>query len=249
MSYLEEAMTYVNDKSPLDWTSLRRDKGGMTTIGERLKKLRTDKDMSQGAVARHIGADQSTVHGWERNRTQPKAHYLAKLAGLFGVSEAYLLIGETTVTSDAPLLRVKVVGDVQAGTWKTALEWPEPEQYEIMVSPPKVPVGQRYGLVVRGPSMNRIYPDGTTLVCVPLIDFYRELRSGDKVVVERYDGDVAEATVKELHQDDEGRLWLWPRSDHPEHQAPIPAPADHDENQDNGIRIAGVVIQSVRDEI
>lgn len=83
-------------------------------------------------------------------------------------------------------------------------------------------------LEVRGPSMNRVYPHSTIVICVAYIDLGREPVHGERVVVQRRRGDVVEASVKEYRRDGDGTPRLWPLSTHPEHQAPIRA-ADGDE--------------------
>ena len=69
--------------------------------------------------------------------------------------------------------------------------------------------------------MNRYYPDGSFVIVVSYLDLARDPLPGEKVVCQRRDktGQV-EATIKEYVLQD-GRHYLWPRSDHPDHQAPI----------------------------
>lgn len=120
---------------------------------------------------------------------------------------------------------IYVRGAVQAGTWREALEWPRDDWYPIAI-PPGDPHGElsRFGLSVRGPSMNAVYPDGATLICVRFSDLGRGPESGDRVICQRHNPNgMIEATVKEFVIDD-GIAWLWPRSYHPEHQTPIRLP-------------------------
>lgn len=103
--------------------------------------------------------------------------------------------------------------------------------------------------------MNQVYPEDTILVCVSLYDYGAELESSDRVIVHRSapDGSV-EATVKELKVDVGGRVWLWPRSDHPSHQQPIPLPKNPSdgmevlESDGTVIQVVAVVIGSYRPE-
>jgi transcriptional regulator with XRE-family HTH domain len=45
-------------------------------------------------MARELGVEQSTVHRWETDRAFPGMERLEQLAGLFGCTRAYLVLGE-----------------------------------------------------------------------------------------------------------------------------------------------------------
>lgn len=142
---------------------------------------------------------------------------------------------------------IQVVGAVQAGRWVEAVRWPYVDQYTI-----QSPVDDRYpgipreGLEVRGPSMNLLYPEGTVVIVVSLIAIDRDPTPGQKVVVQRRrrDGTV-EATVKEFQKDEAGKVWLWPRSNHPEHQQPIDLTPSGEIEE---IQITSLVVGSYRRE-
>lgn len=55
-------------------------------IGEIIKELRTERGLSQAALAKEIGVSQKAVDYWERGINEPKASYIAALAEFFGVS-------------------------------------------------------------------------------------------------------------------------------------------------------------------
>jgi len=122
---------------------------------------------------------------------------------------------------------IAVIGDVQAGVLKAAVEWPKSAQFEVKV-PIEAPYDRvnTFGLRVVGPSMNQVFPDGTIVVCAKIYDLgpFFEIPSGKYVVVTRktMTGDI-EATIKEFVRDENGVAWLWPRSNHPEFQTPIRA--------------------------
>jgi hypothetical protein len=168
---------------------------------------------------------------------------LEKLARAADVTVAELL-GETV-----PLDSIMVVGAVQAGVWREALEWPESDWYPAPVAADRrflaVP---QFGLVVRGPSMNELYPDGSVVVCVKLIDLGRDPRPFERVVVQRRADDGYEATVKELRIDDRGGAWLWPRSTDPNFQQPWRVPDAPDGHESEDITVVALVIGSYRME-
>lgn len=134
------------------------------------------------------------------------------------------------MASDSHLLPVglrpvMVRGEVEAGSWREAAEWPQSEWFVV----PAPATGRyahlpQFGLVVRGPSMNLLYPEGSIIICVRLIDLQRRPNNGERVVVEAHRAGLTEATVKEYREED-GKAWLVPRSSSPGHQKPIELPA------------------------
>lgn len=136
-----------------------------------------------------------------------------------------------------------VVGHVQAGDFRAAVEWDRSQWYAV-----DVPVNPRFqntskALEVRGPSMNLEYPDGSVVIWVNVLDS-RPPRDRDHVIVYSYrDDDVVEATVKELRIVND-QHWLWPRSSDPDHQQPLSLekPGDHIKR----VEICGLVIGGYR---
>lgn len=61
------------------------------TLGDRLKKARSIKGLTQEDVARIIGVKSQTVSGYENNYRQPDADTLKRLADIYSVSTDYLL--------------------------------------------------------------------------------------------------------------------------------------------------------------
>lgn len=70
----------------------------MSDFGERLKRLRKGKDITQGQLAEVIGVVPSAIGKYERLETSyPSIDALIKLADYFNVSIDYLLRGVNTV--------------------------------------------------------------------------------------------------------------------------------------------------------
>ncbi len=148
-----------------------------------------------------------------------------------------------------PLGSIMVRGSVEAGHWREAVMWAEADWKPAPISPDaRYPEARQFGLEVIGPSMDRLYPEGTILVCVSLQDYRGDPTPGQKVIVQRRALDGFEATVKELGQDDAGQYWLWPRSNHPEYQQPWPIPKPNDFGENDDIQIVAVVVGSYRPE-
>jgi len=60
-------------------------------IGERLKKLRKDKGISQEDLGNIIGVQKSTISLYELNKNEPNDKAKVKLAKYFNISLDYLL--------------------------------------------------------------------------------------------------------------------------------------------------------------
>ena len=80
-----------------------------------------------------------------------------------------------------------------------------------------------FAVRVDEPGAERLFPAGTILVCVPAAAFEGEMHTGQKILLQRiFDGKV-EVTIRELELE-ANEAWLWLRSSHPEHQAPLRMP-------------------------
>lgn len=67
----------------------------METIGERIKRLRKEKKMTQSQLGEFLGVEKSAVAKWENGRTiNLKRETIHAMAQLFGVRPSYILEGE-----------------------------------------------------------------------------------------------------------------------------------------------------------
>ena len=72
----------------------------MNDFGERLRKLRIGKDISQADLAKQLGVVPSSVGKYERvDNSFPSAEVLIKISDFFNVTIDYLLKGTETVPS------------------------------------------------------------------------------------------------------------------------------------------------------
>lgn len=55
-------------------------------IGEKIKELRTENNLSQMALAKAVGVSQKAVDYWERGVNEPKASYIIALVKFFNLS-------------------------------------------------------------------------------------------------------------------------------------------------------------------
>ena len=205
------------------------------TIAESIKRARAEKGLTQAELAEKLNVRQATISSWEKGVATPRETAFAALADALEVGVEKLRYGSEITTG---LRRVKVVGDVMAGNFRTALEYDEEDQSEIWV--PNIPP-RAYALISKGESMNLRYPEGTYLICLPVQEF-ETIKDKAGVIVHRSNAEgMWEATVKEYRVVD-GKKYLWPRSDHPDHQSPI-----HFENGEQ-VEITAIVIGTYRAE-
>ena len=61
----------------------------LLTIGERIKRQRIRKGMTQQQLADNLGLSQGTVAGWERGSSKPNVRVIQRLAETFGTSTEY----------------------------------------------------------------------------------------------------------------------------------------------------------------
>lgn len=211
-----------------------------------------------------------------RDRGQiPGPQILARLEVALGVPAGFFIEAVTDrhgSTGQITYATIYVKGAVQAGVYREAIEWNGDEWYSLTIpmNHDRFPGVERFGLEVRGNSMNRIYPEGSIVLVVRFGDIGRGPKSGERVVVLRRSehSNEYEATLKEYELDAAGRHVLWPRSTDPEFQTPFvlsdgmlpvsqgyeplpPAVSAGDLTHAAGepdIVIAGLVVMSVRNE-
>lgn len=67
-----------------------------TTLGERIRLLRRERDWSREQLAEAIDVHMQSIAAYERNSSIPSALVLKKIADAFGVSMEYLVSGEAS---------------------------------------------------------------------------------------------------------------------------------------------------------
>ncbi len=73
----------------------------MDTFGGRFSRALDACELDTHGFARRLGVRPNTVRGWETDRSMPNFHRLNKIAGLLGVSIAWLLHGVGRGPSEA----------------------------------------------------------------------------------------------------------------------------------------------------
>ncbi|KXU99259.1 hypothetical protein AD929_15820 [Gluconobacter potus] len=224
-----------------------------TQIGARLLKILNEKGISMRAASLGAGLSESAAkHVIYGSSQSPRLTTISQIA-------AYLDIPTSEITgSDAqqknaavPIhtTQIEVRGDVQAGVWREAIEWPQADWYAITVPIDTAYQGfHRYGLKVCGQSMNKVFPEGSVVVVINFGDLGRLPKTGDFVVaVQRCSKtDQFEATVKAVQIRDDGTVILWPQSWDPAFQTPVVLPPQdgHDHAGVPDVAIQALVVGS-----
>jgi transcriptional regulator with XRE-family HTH domain len=76
---------------------------GLSTVGHRLRTLRTGRDLTQDAVAQAVGVTRAYLSGLETGADMPGRDLVDKLARYYGISLDWLLNG-TQAENETELL-------------------------------------------------------------------------------------------------------------------------------------------------
>lgn len=197
-----------------------------TVQSDRLREARERAGFESAAdAAQKFGWTESTYRSHE-NGTRGFGPDVAKKYGrAFKVKPGWLLamegIFESAATEVPTEARLVVNAAVEAGAWRETTDWNDDRAFVIEGVPSPVPVGDRFGLVTVGASMDLFYEPGTVLDCISIFKNAPPPESGDHVIAEsrRPDG-LRELTVKE-YLIENGVHYLVPRSSKKEHQQRI----------------------------
>lgn len=191
-------------------------------------------------LAKAAGIAPSTI---TRPLNDPNFKFIPKQGTLNKIAEAAGLtaptVAEASLEVESVSQWVPLLGEVRAGTWTEILAEPEIED-RIPVRLPEYQRASLFAVRVSGRSMDLKYPDGSVVIALPPSE--AGVRVGDDVIVRRYRDGLAETTLKEVTQIEDGSYELQPRSSDPTHLS-LPMPKAPD-SQD-GIEIIGVVITSM----
>jgi len=65
----------------------------VSTLGERIGVARDRAGLSEAELATHLAVQRQTIDSWEGDGAEPRANKLMMLAGILGVTPAWLLSG------------------------------------------------------------------------------------------------------------------------------------------------------------
>ena len=208
----------------------------MAEIKDILKKLRSEKNMSQAQLASELGSGISTVASWEVGKRFPNRENMEQLADIFNVDLAYLY-GETEIRQRVhidgdgnmmvPVHRIPVLGRVAAGIPIEAVE-EIIDQEEITEELART--GSFFGLQIKGNSMEPRICEGDIVI----VRQQDDAESGD-VVIALINGD--DAVCKRLRKYRDGIELI---SNNPSYD---PMYFDNDDIEKKPVRIIGKVIE------
>ena len=78
------------------------------TYGDRINKLRKQKNITQTELANLLYVTDKTISSWEKNRTEPSLEMVNKLSEIFECSISYLMFGENTKKNIELELKIKI---------------------------------------------------------------------------------------------------------------------------------------------
>ena len=176
----------------------------MASYSDRIRELRTMRQMSQQELADMLDVNKVTVSQYERGVRKPDINILTALCDIFNVSADYLL-GKESVTMrlvdksglqklDRGGKRIPVLGRVAAGipidAIEDVLDWED-------ISEDMSKTGEFFGLRIKGDSMQPRMVEGDVVI----VRRQPDAESGDIVIVQ-VNGDTA--TCKRLSKHESG---------------------------------------------
>ena len=155
-------------------------------IGNNIKKVRTDNNLTQEEFAKRLGVTFSAISQWETNRAAPRMGMVQKISDLFGVSKADLIaddatplppLNKLTPVASTATLPLRTLGKVHAGVMDdtdTADDTYIQVPANVLSMYPDA-----FVLLVEGECMNHVIPAGAHIVVAP----HKEPANGAIVVV------------------------------------------------------------------
>lgn len=222
-----------------------------STVQGRLIWAREHAQLDRSAAADRTDIKLKTLSAHEEGRNLVRGlsrDHSSRYARAYGVSETWLITGAGAPTPGArsDSIRVTVRGVLQAGVWRESFELPPPDQFDVWIPKrPDLEFEPLYAGIVRGESMNRVYPDGTIVVMRRRVEGPHDLIPDKRYHVERQrpDGTV-ECTLKTVRRRADGSIWLVPESTDPAFQETIAVSSP----KDGHISFVGRVVQAIINE-
>jgi len=176
-----------------------------SSIGERVREARTNKELDQATLAEKIGVVTRTLQRWEKGEQTPDGVAITKIAKATNVHPNWLLTGEgemylppsrpqnvyplqSAFRRKVQLVDLPLVSAVPAGKVSTMFH---PDYVDNYVTVDDVKDPQAFALKVKGSSMSPRIEDGDIVIVSP----QQDARNGDICVI-RVDGEDTLKKVK-----------------------------------------------------
>lgn len=196
-------------------------------IGERIKELRENKNLTQTELAELLGfKTYTTVSKWESNDNYPKGKDLKRLSEIFGVTSDYLLglTAESLLNKISKFIKIPVLGVITCGDPILAEQNIVDYREEIAEN---VPSGELFYLQTKGNSMTPTIPENSFVMIRK-----QETVENNEIAAVLVNGDT-EATLKRVRFQGDTIILMPDNSEH----NPIIA------NEENPVRIIGKAIK------
>ncbi|MFW7420549.1 LexA family protein [Vagococcus fluvialis] len=196
-------------------------------IGERIKELRENKNLTQTELAELLGfKTYTTVSKWESNDNYPKGKDLKRLSEIFGVTSDYLLglTAESLLNKISKFVKIPVLGVITCGDPILAEQNIIDYKEEIADN---LPSGELFYLQTKGNSMTPTIPENSFVMIRK-----QETVENNEIAAVLVNGDT-EATLKRVRFQGDTIILMPDNSEH----NPIIA------NEENPIRIIGKAIK------
>ena len=164
------------------------------TSGQRITKLRKERDLQQKEVAAAIGMNRIVLNRIELGKRPLRDDEAIALADFFHVTTDYLLKGIPPLSGNKKGVRIPVLGRVVAGIPLEAIQ--EILDYEE-ITPELAKTGEFFALQVHGASMEPTLKEGDVVI----VRKQSNVDSGDIAIVLINGND---ATVKEVKESPAG---------------------------------------------
>ena len=158
----------------------------------RIRQLRTIRQMKQSDLASQLNVKANTISNWENEKSFPDRDSLQRMAAIFDTSVDYLLGGTAPIKSAGVL--IPVLGDVAAGIPIEAVT--DVVDYEE-IDAAMASTGEFFGLRIKGSSMEPRMCSGDVVI----VRKQDTAETGDTVVV-LVNGESA--TVKKIKYGPDG---------------------------------------------
>lgn len=171
----------------------------METLGHRIRALREARKLSQTQLAERLGWYESRLSSYENDKRTPRVPVLKELAQALQCKVEDFITQEALLNVERiemqPRHKVPLISWVRAGQSHTAASPYEPGDIEEWIETEINVTNTSFALVVRGDSMEPLFPEG----CIIVVDPNRSATHGSYVVARMDESD--EVTFKQLIHD------------------------------------------------
>lgn len=193
------AKTYKPIDIDKTWPAWKRE------IAERLNTTR--QPMKAASLAAGLG--ETFIRDALKRDKEPGHENLQRIREAIGLAPA----------APAPLIGLVVEGKAQAGAFLDISVMDDDYEKPVLYAPrsKKYVEAKQYALQIVGDSMNKIFPEGSYVICANWAQTGLSFKHGMRLHVERHQGQLTEVTVKKLVVED-GNMFLEPESTNAAHK-------------------------------